>query len=72
VGGCKIVMAQLMFGAMVAFSFNTPKQTLSVTVRIATVRRILQYEFGIEFLGMEELQRGRPAQYLPNLAAAAA
>lgn len=57
---------------MVAFSFHTLKQALSVTVRMATVRRILQYGFGIEFLGMEELQRGRLAQYLPNLAAAAA
>ena len=58
--------------AMVAFSFNTPKQALSITVRIATVRRILQYEFGIEFLGMDEFQRGRPAHYLPHLAAGAA
>jgi hypothetical protein len=54
---------------MVTFSFNTPKQALSITVRMATARRILRYEFGIEFIGMEELQRGRPVQYLTHLAA---
>jgi hypothetical protein len=73
VGGCKIVTDEpLPVRARVAFSFNTPRQAPCVTVRMATVRRILQYEFGIEFLGMQELQRGRLAQYLPNLAAAAA
>jgi PilZ domain len=72
-GGCKIVTDQpLTIGAMVALSLNAPKQSLPITVRMATVRWMLQYEFGIEFLGMEELQRERLAQYLHNLAAAAA
>jgi len=72
-GGCKIVTDRpLTIGAMVALSLNVPKQALSITVRMATVRWMLQYEFGIEFLGMEELQRERLAQYLRNLAVAAA
>jgi hypothetical protein len=72
-GGCKIVTDRpLTIGAMVALSLNVPKQALSITVRMATVRWMLQYEFGIEFLGMEELQRERLAQYLHNLAVAAA
>jgi len=72
-GGCKIVTDRpLTIGAMVALSLNVPKEALSITVRMATVRWMLQYEFGIEFLGMEELQRERLAQYLHNLAVAAA
>jgi len=72
-GGCKIVTDRpLTIGAMVALSLNVPKQALSITVRMATVRWMLQYEFGIEFLGMEELQRERLAQYLRHLAVAAA
>jgi hypothetical protein len=36
------------------------------------VRWTLKYEVGIEFLGMEELERERLTQYLQGLAAAAA
>ncbi len=72
-GGCKIVTDRpLTIGAMVALSLNVPTQALSITVRMATVRWMLQYEFGIEFLGMEELQRERLAQYLQSLAVTAA
>ena len=72
-GGCKIVTDRpLTIGAMVALSLNVPKQALSITVRMATVRWMLQYEFGIEFLGMEEVHRGRLAGYLQSLATAAA
>src|SRR6478609_3578336 len=72
-GGCKIVTDQpLTIGGIVALALNVPKQPFPITVRMATVRWMLQYEFGIEFLGMEELQRERLAQYLRNLAVAAA
>lgn len=72
-GGCKIVTDRpLTIGAMVALSLNVPTQALSITVRMATVRWMLQYEFGIEFLGVEELQRERLAQYLQSLAVTAA
>jgi hypothetical protein len=72
--GCKMVTDQpLTIGAMLALSLNAPtQQGPSITVRMATVRWMLHYEFGIEFLGMEELQRERLAQYLYSLAAAAA
>jgi len=72
-GGCKIVTDQpLTIGGIVALALNVPKQPFPITVRMATVRWMLQYEFGIEFLGMEELQRERLAQYLQSLAVAAA
>ena len=51
-GGCKIVTDRpLTIGAMVALSLNVPTQAFSITVRMATVRWMLQNEFGIEFLG---------------------
>jgi hypothetical protein len=56
---------------MVALSLEVPNQS-PIGVRMAAVRWMLRYEFGIEFLGMEELQRGRLAEYLQTLAQAAA
>jgi hypothetical protein len=73
VGGCKIVTDRpLTIGRMVALSLEIPNQRVPITVRMATVRWMLRYEFGIEFLGMEEQQRERLAQYLQTLAKAAA
>lgn len=72
-GRCKIVTDQpLTIGGMVALTFSAPKQAYSITVRMAIVRWMLKFEFGIEFPGMEELQLERLAQYLPSLAVAAA
>lgn len=72
-GGCKIVTDRpLTIGGMVALSLQVPNQGVPITVRMATVRWMLQYEFGMEFLGMEEVQRERLAAYLQHLARAAA
>jgi len=72
-GGCKIVTnCPLTIDAMVALSLNVSTGMSAIAVRMATVRWMLQYEFGIEFLGMEELERERLGQYLQSLAAAAA
>ena len=72
-GGCKIVTDRpLTIGTMVALYLNVPKQTFAITVRMATVRWMMQYEFGLEFLGMEELERERLSQYLQQLTVAAA
>jgi len=49
-----------------------PEQVFAITVRMAIVRWMLKYEFGMEFLGMEEFERERLVQYLQRLAAAAA
>lgn len=72
-GGCKIVTDHpLIVGSMLALYLNVPNQTFAITVRMATVRWTIQYEFGLEFLGMEELERERLAQFLQALEAAAA
>jgi hypothetical protein len=73
IGGCKIVTDRpLTVGEMVALSLDIPRKTPPITVRVATVRWMLEHEFGIEFLGMEEAHRGRLARYLQSLATAAA
>ena len=41
-----------------------PGQTLVITIRAATVRWTLELEFGLEFLGMQELERVRLEQFL--------
>jgi hypothetical protein len=57
---------------MLTMYLKVPEQTFAITVRMATVRWTMPYEFGVEFLGMEELERDRLAQFLQMLDAAAA
>lgn len=72
-GGCKIVTDRpLKVGGMLTLDLDIPQQAFAVSVRMAAVRWTLKYEFGIEFLGMEESQRERLVLYLQALAAAAA
>jgi PilZ domain len=72
-GGCKIVTDQaLIIGGMLAIYLNVPQVARAITVRMAAVRWSLHHEFGLEFLGMEESERERLAQFLRQLAAAAA
>ena len=72
-GGCKIVTEHpLTIGGMVTLYLNVPEQVFAITVRMAIVRWMLKYEFGMEFLGMEEFERERLVQYLHRLAAEAA
>ncbi len=72
-GGCKLVTDQaLIIGGMLALYLNVPQVARPITVRMAVVRWGLHYEFGLEFLGMEEFERERLAQFLRQLAAAAA
>jgi hypothetical protein len=72
-GGCNIVTDRpLIVGTMLALYLRVPNQTFAITVRMATVCWTLQCEFGMEFLGMEELERERLAQFLQALNAAAA
>jgi hypothetical protein len=72
-GGCKIVTDRsLAVGSMFAMYLKVPDQTFAITIRTAPVRWTMQYEFGVEFLGMEELERDRLAQFLQGLNSAAA
>jgi PilZ domain len=72
-GGCKIVTDRpLTIGTMLAMYLKLPNQAVAITIRMTTVRWTMEYEFGVEFLGMEELERERLAKFLQRLESAAA
>ena len=65
IGGCKIVSdLAVKGGALLSVQLKVPGQTLPVTIRAATVQWILKLEFGLEFLEMQEQERGRLEQFL--------
>jgi len=64
-GGCKVVSdLAVKTGALLTVHLQIPEQTLSITIRAATVRWSMELEFGLEFLGMQELERTRLEQFL--------
>lgn len=72
-GGCKAVTSHpIAVGAMIALYLNIPEETFAITIRMATVRWVMDYEVGVEFLGMEEIERDRLARYLQKMEAAIA
>jgi len=65
IGGCKIVSDLAVDkGALLSVQLKTPDQTNPIVIRAATVRWIMELEFGIEFLEMQELERARLEQFL--------
>jgi len=65
IGGCKIVSDLAVDkGALLSVHLKIPEQTHPIVIRAATVRWILELEFGIEFLEMQELERARLEQFL--------
>ena len=64
-GGCKVVSdLAVQSGALLTAHLKIPEQTLAITIRAATVRWILELEFGVEFLEMQEPERARLEQFL--------
>jgi hypothetical protein len=64
-GGCKVVSdLAVKSGALLTVHLQIPEQTIAITIRAATVRWTLEHEFGVEFLGMHELERTRLEQFL--------
>ena len=65
IGGCKIVSDLAVDkGALLSVHLKIPEQTTAITIRAATVQWILELEFGVEFLEMQELERVRLEQFL--------
>lgn len=65
IGGCKIVSdLEVKGGSLLSVQLKVPEQTLPITIRAATVQWILELEFGVEFLEMQELERARLEQFL--------
>jgi hypothetical protein len=67
-GGCKVVSdLPVKSGALLTVHLQVPEQTNAITIRAATVRWTLEHEFGVEFLGMQELERTRLKRFLATL-----
>ena len=72
-GGCKIVTDRpLTIGGMLALSLQVPIGECQSRFGWRQYGGCSPYEFGMKFLGIEELERERLAAYLHNLAQAAA
>ena len=64
-GGCKVVSdIAAKNGAIITVHLQIPEQPIPITIQSATVQWILELEFGIEFLEMQELERARLEQFL--------
>ena len=65
IGGCKIVSDLVVDnGALLSVKLKIPEQTNPIVIRAATVRWIMELEFGVEFLEMQEMERARLDQFL--------
>jgi PilZ domain len=66
IGGCKLVSdCAVDRGALLSVNLNIPEQTIPITIRAATVQwKIPEFEFGVEFLEMQEPERARLEQFL--------
>ena len=65
IGGCKIVSDLVVDnGALLSVQLKIPEQTNPIVIRAATVRWIMELEFGVEFLEMQEMERARLDQFL--------
>ena len=65
IGGCKIVSDLVVQkGALLSVQLKIPEQTTPITIRAVTVQWILELEFGVEFLEMQEQERARLEQFL--------
>jgi hypothetical protein len=64
-GGCKVVSdLPAKSGALLTIHLQVDGQANAITIRAATVRWTLEHEFGVEFLGMQEMERTRLKQFL--------
>ena len=65
IGGCKIVSDLVVQnGALLSVELKIPEQATPITIRAVTVQWILELEFGVEFLEMQEQERARLEQFL--------
>jgi len=72
VGGCKIISKGLVsIGDILTIQLNLPSIMPPVVVHAATVRWTMEGEFGVDFLGMQESERDRLAQFINTLTEAA-
>jgi hypothetical protein len=64
-GGCKIVSdLEVKTGARLTVNLQIPEQPPALTIQAATVQWVLELEFGVDFLEIQERERARLEQFL--------
>jgi len=64
-GGCKVVSDLVVkTGARLTVHLRIPEQPIAITIQAATVQWILNLEFGVEFLEMQERERASLGRFL--------
>lgn len=72
VGGCKIISESVVStGGILNIHLGLPAIIPPVRVHAATVRWMMEGEFGVDFLGMQESDRDRLVQFIDTLIQAA-
>ena len=72
VGGCKIISeSAVSTGDILNIHLSLPTTIPPVRVHAATVRWMMEGEFGVDFLGMQESDRDRLTQFIDTLVQAA-
>jgi len=65
IGGCMVVSdLAVQQGDLLAVHLQIPEQTSAITIQATKIRWILELEFGVEFLEMQEVDRARLTQFL--------
>jgi hypothetical protein len=64
-GGCKVVSdLGLTRNALLTMHLQIPEQTRAITIQAARVQWTMEFEFGVEFLELQDLERTRLGQFL--------
>ncbi len=64
-GGCKVVSdLGVTRNALLTMHLQIPEQTMVITIQAARVQWTMEFEFGVEFLELQDLERTRLGQFL--------
>jgi hypothetical protein len=64
-GGCKVVSyLGVTRNALLSMHLQIPELTRAITVQAARVQWTMEFEFGVEFLELQDLERTRLGQFL--------
>ncbi|THJ10835.1 MAG: PilZ domain-containing protein [Nitrospira sp. CG24C] len=64
-GGCKVVSdLGLTKSALLTMHLQIPEQTMAIIIQAARVQWTMEFEFGVEFLELQDLERTRLEQFL--------
>ncbi|MEI8013879.1 MAG: PilZ domain-containing protein [Nitrospira sp.] len=64
-GGCKVVSdLGVTRNALLTMHLQIPEQTMAITIQAARVQWTMEFEFGVEFLELQDLERTRLGQFL--------